>query len=86
MTVNAAGDTIIQAVRELLGTFQTNSTGIQSPVEMPTVTQLTQAPTAMAQYQSLALLAATIRWAAHETGRGEEELLDELAKNYASPG
>jgi hypothetical protein len=41
---------------------------------------------AIARGEGLALLAATIRWAAHETGRGEEELLDELAKNYAGPG
>ncbi len=37
----------------------------------------------MAMYQSLALLAATIRWAAHETGRDEQEILDELGKNYS---
>jgi hypothetical protein len=36
-------------------------------------------------YQSLAILAATIRWAAHETSRTEEEILDELGKNYPAP-
>ena len=36
----------------------------------------------MTQYQSLAMLTTIIRWAAHETGRTEEELVDELGKNY----
>jgi hypothetical protein len=40
-----------------------------------------QEPSGIVQYQSLALLAATIRWASHETGRNEFEILDELAKN-----
>lgn len=35
-------------------------------------------------YQVVALAAATIRWASHETGRSEEEIVDELAKNYGS--
>ena len=39
-------------------------------------------PTEEAQYQSLALLAATIRWASAETGRDELAVLEELAKNY----
>jgi hypothetical protein len=33
-------------------------------------------------YQVVAIAAATIRWASHETGRSEYEILDELEKNY----
>jgi hypothetical protein len=41
-----------------------------------------QTPSAMTQYQCLAMLAATIRWVAHETSLTEDEFLDELGKNY----
>jgi hypothetical protein len=33
-------------------------------------------------YTAVAATAATIRWASHETGRSESELLDEVAKNF----
>jgi len=38
---------------------------------------------AMTVYQLVALSAATIRWASHETGRTEHEILDELEQNFA---
>jgi endo-1,4-beta-D-glucanase Y len=35
-------------------------------------------------YHLVALAAATIRWASHETGRSEAEIVAELAENYGS--
>jgi hypothetical protein len=36
----------------------------------------------LSQYQSLALLAATIRWLSTESGRSETEILEVLAANF----
>jgi len=89
MTPNSPLDTgnlVLQAVRELLTAFPMPGTGDPSkPPEGSALSQLMQEPTAMTQYQSLAMLAAIIRWAAHETARTEEELVDELSKNYSGP-
>jgi hypothetical protein len=36
-------------------------------------------------YQVVAIAAATIRWASHDTGRPDSQIVDELAKNF-EPG
>jgi hypothetical protein len=66
----AAGSAVVEAVRELLAN------------NLARVTELTSAPTPISQYTAVALVAATIRWASHETGRSENEILSELAANY----
>jgi hypothetical protein len=85
--VGATGSNIVQAVREMLNTFpdpaEAGRPSAGVPSESSTLNQLIQEPTALAMYQSLAMLAATIRWAAHETGRDEQEVLNELGKNYS---
>jgi len=85
--IEATGANIVQAVREMMRTFpQPAGAGAAPagrPEESPALNQLTQEPTPTAIYQSVALLAATIRWAAHETGRDEQEILDELGRNYS---
>jgi len=68
--VQAAGETVVEAVRALLAN------------NFERVTELTSSPTPMSQYTAIALIAATIRWASHETGRSEDEILSELAANY----
>jgi hypothetical protein len=88
MTTGDTGGEIVQAVRELLATFPlpagTGEPPIGKPGTYPTLVQLTQEPTARVMYQSLAMIAATIRWAAHETGRDEQEVLDELGKKFSA--
>ena len=66
----AAGMTVVESVRELLAN------------NLARVTELTSSPTPMSQYTAIALVAATVRWASHETGRSEDEILNELATNY----
>jgi hypothetical protein len=84
-----SGTKIIQAVRELLSAFplrenpgQDDTTGPGDQRTQPITTDLIQNPTGLAQYQSLAMLAALIRWFSRESGRTEAELLEELAANY----
>lgn len=92
MTLNPAADAgkvVLQAVRELLTAFPKPGAPVQAPdgplgPSLPTLSQVMQAPTGMTQYQSLAMLAATIRWVAHETSLTEEAVLDELGKNYSA--
>jgi hypothetical protein len=84
---NQAGRDVIQAVRELSITFPmpdgTAEPSIGKPGTYPTLVRLTQEPTEKAMYQALALLASTIRWAAHEMGRDEQQIIDELGKNFS---
>jgi len=81
--IGETGASIVRAVRDLLSTFSRPAGSTGTPAESPTLSQLITEPTSMAMYQSLALLAATIRWAARETGRDEQDILDELSKNYS---
>ena len=67
---STTGNAVIEAVRELLAN------------NLARVTELTASPTPLFQYTAVALVAATIRWASHETGRSEDEILNELASNY----
>jgi hypothetical protein len=83
--VGDAGLKVIDAVRELMSTFGPDSVvNRPDPGQRPpsSLTEVTSAPTRATQYQSLAMLAATIRLLSHETGRDESTILDELAKNY----
>jgi len=81
---------VIQAVRELLSEFpmgrenpgQEDTSGPGDERTQPVTTDLIQNPNGLAQYQSLAMLAALIRWFSRESGRTEAELLDELAASY----
>jgi len=81
---------VIQAVRELLSEFpmgrenpgQEDTSGPSDERTQPVTTDLIQNPNGLAQYQSLAMLAALIRWFSRESGRTEAELLDELAASY----
>jgi len=81
-----SGMKVIEAVRELLSTFGPDSviqfSNPDGRLALPTVIELVQTPSGVTQYQSLALLAATIRWAATETGRDESTVLEELTNNY----
>jgi hypothetical protein len=84
---NEAGSVVLQAVRELLATFPMPGAEPSPgpPSEGSYLGQVIQESSPATMYQSLAILAATIRWAAHETSRTEEEILDELGKNYPAP-
>jgi hypothetical protein len=68
--VGDVGRAVIEAIRGLLGSDTTKAT------------ELAQAAPGMSLYIALTLAAATIRWASHETGRSETEILDEIAANY----
>ena len=46
--------------------------------------KLQEGPTLCMDYLMLAFSAVTIRWAAHETGRDEKELLDEIEKSFSA--
>jgi hypothetical protein len=77
---------VIQAVRELVTSF-TGPDADAAPAlgedgNLPTLGELTQNPNGFAQYQSIAMLAATVRWFSAESGRSEAEILEGLASNY----
>jgi hypothetical protein len=84
---------VIASVRELLESFGASAaiSNIELPRSdggntggpyLPTFTGLVREPTALSQYQALAMLAACIRGWSQETGRSESEILDDLASNY----
>jgi hypothetical protein len=85
-----AGTKVIKAVKELLTSFPTpgNEAGRQEGAPssdrstLSAITEMMQSPNDMVQYQSLAMLAATVRWFGRETGRSEDEILEGLAANY----
>jgi hypothetical protein len=79
--VGGAGREVIEATRELLAAFPTPG-GMLSASSTPTLVRLMKAPTAMTQYQSIAMLAAVVRLAASQSGQSEGQLLDGLAANY----
>ena len=76
----------MEAVRELLATFPNpENTSVTNDAVVPEheiLSDLMANPTGLSQYISVALIAATIRWASHETGQPEETILSELASNY----
>ena len=88
--VTDAGTKVITAVREILtsismpgeGRGPTSTTTPGNVKAFATVGELTQNPDGMTQYQSLALLAAIVRWFSRESGRSEEEILEGMAANY----
>jgi hypothetical protein len=90
-----AGLRIIDAVREMLqktvpGAPISPNAAPEEPdasTKEPSALQdVLHDPSAIRQYQLLALLAATIRWMSHETGREESIILEELAHNYRDRG
>lgn len=77
---------VIEAVRELVTSCTGPGTDTAPPPgehgSLPTLSELTQNPNGVAQYQSIAMLAATVRWFSAETRRSEAEILEGLASNY----
>ena len=76
-----SGRQAIAAIRSTLATFGAEPGGID-PDEGVDLAAFVRDATPLQVYQLVAIAAATIRWAAHETGRSEREILDELAENY----
>jgi hypothetical protein len=84
------GTKVIEAVRELLTAFPmpsespgpTQNTASGDQRSLSTAAELTQSPSGLSQYQSLAMLAGIVRWFSRESGRSEAEILDGLAANF----
>jgi hypothetical protein len=75
-----AGRSVIEAIRSVLNATEGQSNAIQN---LGGVSEsVKNVSPQMALYQAVALCAATIKWASHETGRSEETILQELASNY----
>jgi hypothetical protein len=71
------------AVRAVLDTF--SSEGLSAPGRSPgnlaeSLTRLRENPLELATWMPVVMCAVTIRWASEETGRGEIEIVDALAK------
>ncbi len=77
------GTQLLEAVRLGLAAFGTESSGID-PLSLRRLSESLSELEAMpgSLYQAVTLAVATIRWASRETGRDEDWILEELAKNY----
>jgi hypothetical protein len=77
---------VVDSVRALLDTFGPNDDEPDlgsSPGRLLGLLQKRQeGPPKYTTYLLIAFASATIRWAAHETGRNEVEVLDELANGF----
>jgi hypothetical protein len=75
---------VVEGVRALLETFGSNVDGPElgrAPGRLlPSIEKLRAGPPDFTIYTMLAFTAATIRWASHETGRDEVEILEELGR------
>jgi len=84
------GTKVIEAVRELLTAFpmpgesrHTTPTRVTRDEGSPSaMVELTQNPSGMSQYQSLAMMAGLVRWFSRESGHSEAEILEALEANY----
>jgi hypothetical protein len=78
---------IVDCVRQLIETFPMDGRdgSIASPKELEaSLNKLQEGPPLYMDYLMLTFGAAAIRWAAHETGRNELEMLDEIARSFSS--
>jgi hypothetical protein len=77
---------VVEGVRALLDTFGPNDDdfepGRSSGRLASSLQKLQERPSQYTTYLMIAFASVTIRWAAHETGRGEIEILDELATGF----
>ncbi len=77
---------VIEGVRALLDKFGAKDNEPEpgsSPGRLTeSLRKLQDGPPQYTTYLMIAFASATIRWAAHETGRGELEILDELANGF----
>ena len=77
---------IVDCIRVLMDSFPLDPE--QAPLRVSpkllgsSLEKLEESPPRLTHYLMLAFSAVTIRWAAHETGRDEKEMLDELAKSF----
>lgn len=79
---------IIEGVRALLSTFSAHGVDLSGGSRLEASLQnLQTGPPASSTYLMIAFAAASISWAARETGRSEEEILDGLAIGFGvEPG
>jgi hypothetical protein len=76
---------IVDCVRQLIETFPMDGSdgSIAAPKQLEaSLKKLQEGPPLYMDYLMLTFGAAAIRWAAHETGRNELEMLDEIAKSF----
>ena len=75
---------IVQGIRDLLDAFNVKGpVPIISPGRLQdSLERLQDGPRLGTDYLMLAFASVTIRWAAHETGRGEIEILEEVARGF----
>jgi hypothetical protein len=78
---------IVECVRILIDTFPVGQdvprTGSLKQLEA-SLKKLQEGPALHMDYLMLSFAALTIQWAAHETGRDEIEILDELVKTFSA--
>jgi hypothetical protein len=78
---------MVECVRVLMDTFpldlEDRISGSPKRLEA-SLQKLQEGPPLYMDYLMLAFSAVTIRWAAHETGRDEKELLDEIEKSFSA--
>jgi hypothetical protein len=78
---------MVECIRVLMDTFPLDieESGMRvSPKQLEaSLHKLQEGPPLYMDYLMLAFSAVTIRWAAHETGRDEKEMLDEIAKAFS---
>jgi hypothetical protein len=77
-----SGRRVIAAIRSGLAGF--GPTGSLDGASIDEMLTFVNSASSSDVYHLVALAAATIRWASHETGRSEAEIVAELAENYAA--
>lgn len=81
------GHHLIRAVCALLATFEGEQPNDGSGIDEASGREFQQALADLqaspgGMYIAVAATASAIRWASHETGRSESEILDSLAENF----
>jgi hypothetical protein len=78
---------MVQCVRVLMDAFPLDladrASGSPKQLEA-SLKKLQEGPPLFMDYLMLAFSAVTVRWAAHETGRNEKEILDEIARAFSA--
>jgi hypothetical protein len=78
---------MVECIRILMDAFPLNHdvprSGSLKQLEA-SLKKLQEGPPLATDYFMLSFSALAIQWAAHETGRGEEEILDELARAFSA--
>jgi hypothetical protein len=77
---------VVEGVRALLDTFGSDDGEPKSDQSadqlVASLQNLQEDPPKSTTYLMIAFASATIRWAAHETGRSETDILNELASGF----